>query len=132
MTLLEEHRQSQVFLAPPQIYELSRLLHFPAIDQLQSFIQTRQSGGLERWMPVMTKCSDGTMFILPGDERYPVDPEMIAKQPVNNLDCSIVDQEPVKGKNLVELRDKHFQAVCTVETSFAHVHPISYPDKFVS
>lgn len=132
LSILEEHHKDQVFVAPPQVWEMSRMLHFSHLDQLQHFALSRQRQGLERWMPVVTALNDGTLFFLPGDERYPEAPEMIANEPIPSLDSTVDEQEAVSCKNLTVMRDGHFESVCTVEPICGHKQPIRFSGTFTA
>ncbi|KAH9515499.1 Nucleoside diphosphate-linked moiety X motif 19, mitochondrial [Bulinus truncatus] len=62
-----------VSLAPPQLYELSRLIHFTNIYDLLSLSWKHSSYRSEQWMPVIFQCQDSLLFVLPGDDMYPSD-----------------------------------------------------------
>lgn len=68
---ISEHVQGNIWLAPPQIYELCRLAHFETSKDIKSFASTRQLSGICRWLPV-GKTSKGLMMtVLPGDALHP-------------------------------------------------------------
>lgn len=70
---------------------------------------------------------DGTLFFLPGDERYPETPEMIANEPIISLESTLKEQEAsVKCQNLTIMRDGHFESVSTVVHSCGHKAPIRF------
>lgn len=52
MEMLEEHAQERLFLAPPQVYELSRIHHLPSFGAVRDFASQRQILGTERWLVV--------------------------------------------------------------------------------
>jgi nucleoside diphosphate-linked moiety X motif protein 19 len=56
-----------MWLAPPQVYEMSRLCHFQRLKELKQFAAERELKGSERWMPVRIKCQDGIIALLPGE-----------------------------------------------------------------
>lgn len=56
LEMLEEHVQERIFLAPPQVYELSRIHKLENFDQVRKFAEERQVcrvivGG--RWLTAM-------------------------------------------------------------------------------
>ncbi|XP_034044220.1 nucleoside diphosphate-linked moiety X motif 19 [Thalassophryne amazonica] len=68
--ILHRFRAQELWIAPPQFYELSRLCHFPLLKDLHSFSGQRATEGCERWHPVIVK--DTHVFsLLPGDKHYP-------------------------------------------------------------
>ncbi|KAH7636412.1 hypothetical protein HUG17_10382 [Dermatophagoides farinae] len=127
--ILEEHRLEQAFLAPPQVYELSRLLRFPMMDQLYRFMRSRQTLGCQRWLPVFFTYNDGALSLLPGDEQYPVVPALVSNgKQVPEIDGSIHDaNREAKSKNRMELMGIKCRTICTIEPGCGHVPPITYP-----
>ncbi|KAL9692079.1 hypothetical protein quinque_015977 [Culex quinquefasciatus] len=69
--LLQAHREEKLWLAPPQYYELNRLVHMPDIDQVVQFARERSARGSTLICPVQYKCSDAAIFVFPGDDLYP-------------------------------------------------------------
>lgn len=53
-------------MAPPQFYELSRLINFKDVDVLHKFAAERSVHGLEEYLPHLIKTDDGLYSILPG------------------------------------------------------------------
>ncbi|ELT87307.1 hypothetical protein CAPTEDRAFT_220053 [Capitella teleta] len=68
--------RGKTWLAPPQVYEVSRLCNFRDLKMLKQFAKQRESEGIERWMPVRVKCRDGIVALLPGDVMYPEFPQL--------------------------------------------------------
>lgn len=56
----------KVVVAPPQMYELGRLLNFSNMEELKEYVRMRHTLGTERLFPVHIKCSDGALRVLPG------------------------------------------------------------------
>jgi nucleoside diphosphate-linked moiety X motif protein 19 len=73
--LLAQYQAGNASMVGPQLLELSKLCNFTRIDNLAQFSLTRESRGLERWLPVPVFASDGMMTVLPGDDLYPSDPD---------------------------------------------------------
>ena len=63
--VLDQNKQEQLWLAPPQVYELSRLKNFPKYDDLKQFSETRSKLGLITWMPYIIPVADGAVSIYP-------------------------------------------------------------------
>uniref|UniRef100_A0A182NAU4 Nudix hydrolase domain-containing protein n=1 Tax=Anopheles dirus TaxID=7168 RepID=A0A182NAU4_9DIPT len=75
--LLSAHSEGELWLAPPQAYELQRLSHVHDIDALVAFARTRRDKGTTPFCPVGYNASDGYFGVLPGDELYPDDFDFI-------------------------------------------------------
>ena len=72
--LLHQFYQSRLWLAPPQVYELGKLLAFPRQRQVETYSREREGAGLTTWLPVRVECTDGVLSLLPGDVLYPGQP----------------------------------------------------------
>lgn len=64
--LINRFKNGELWLAPPQIYELCRLYNFLHFDQLHQFAKERDEKSCERWMPVRINCDDIIIATLPG------------------------------------------------------------------
>ena len=64
--LLIAAKEGTVVKAPPQLYELRRLLNFNTISTLREYADIRDKCGTERIFPVHIKCSDGYLRVFPG------------------------------------------------------------------
>jgi nucleoside diphosphate-linked moiety X motif protein 19 len=87
---LVQNREEKFWLAPPQFYELSRLLNFTKFDELKRFAATRSLLGTRTWMPYMIDLKDGGISIYPQDDLYPAEPDYFGKD---------LEQVPVKKIN---------------------------------
>lgn len=131
VSILEEHRKELVFLAPPQVYELSRMLNYKELERFHRYIKARQVLGTDRWLPVMLTYDDGSISVLPGDERYPTEPELVCKSPYLELSGSVDDiNRESKHKNRIDLRGIQSRALCTIEPGCGHLPPITYEENF--
>ena len=57
---------SKLWLAPPQFYELSRLIQYDKFDDIENFSRTRRECSVDRWLPVRINTEDGVLSVLPG------------------------------------------------------------------
>ncbi|XP_071453262.1 acyl-coenzyme A diphosphatase NUDT19-like [Hetaerina americana] len=72
--LLDEYRSQGIWLPPPQCYELARIAkNFHQINQFLDY--SKYWCGCPRWMPVGIKAADGWVYVLPGDDMYPAEPD---------------------------------------------------------
>ena len=72
---LQQYYDRQLWLAPPQVYELSKMLTMTSAADLKSQARLRQCHGLSTWLPVRVECEDGLLSLLPGDHMYPDNPD---------------------------------------------------------
>ena len=121
--MLEEHIQKRAVLAPPQVYELSRICNFNSLNQLRNFANKREKEGIERWCAAITGLMDGAMLALPGDECYDKSPE------VNSRYLPTLDEMRIRSTRLnrIELRAPTMIAVTNVKLTHGHQAPIAYP-----
>ncbi|XP_016368910.1 nucleoside diphosphate-linked moiety X motif 19-like [Sinocyclocheilus rhinocerous] len=74
--VLHSYKSKEIWIAPPQFYELGRMRRFPALRDLHHFAWQRSLDGCEQWLPILLVAPDCFASILPGDGLYPekVDP----------------------------------------------------------
>lgn len=121
--MLEEHNQKRAVLAPPQVYELSRISNINSIAQLKEFATRREKEGVDRWCAKITGLKDGALLTLPGDEFYDKPPE------VNSKYLPSLDEMRLRSKRLnrIELRAPTMIAVSNLKLDYGHLTPIAYP-----
>ncbi|KAG8185727.1 hypothetical protein JTE90_000715 [Oedothorax gibbosus] len=129
--MLEEHSTNSVFLAPPQVYELSRLIHFNSFQALRTFARDRGDKGVERWLPVIITCSDGAISLLPGDEMYPRKPDYLGKSPGPDYSVGVDEMRSRQsGLHRMEVRGPICTAFCSISPPCGHLQPLTYqPDR---
>ena len=66
-TILAESLAEKLWLAPPQVYELTRMAQFESAGSLEAVCKMRKEQGCETWLPLFYKCNDGTLSCLPGN-----------------------------------------------------------------
>lgn len=121
LEMLEEHNAKRASLAPPQVYELSRICNFNSLKLLKEFSRKREQFGVERWCATINGLKDGAMLSLPGDEHYEnsVNPKYLPSlDEIRATSTSI---------NRIELRAPIMRAVCNINLSYGHSSPITYP-----
>lgn len=126
--MLDEHVQERVFLAPPQVYELSRIANLHNFDAVKTFAESRQKLGTERWLPVIATYTDGALSVLPGDDGYPENPDIIGRKPVPDFPQSLAEMR-AKSRlfNRIELRGPRCTSFCNQQLPCGHLSPITYP-----
>lgn len=128
LEMLEEHIQSRIFLAPPQVYELSRIHKLENFDQVKKFAEERQVEGTERWLPVISTYKDGALSLLPGDDMYPETPDIIGRKPVPDYPQTLMEMRArSKVFNRIELCGPTCMSFCNTQLANGHLSPITYP-----
>ena len=89
LAILEEYSAGSVFLAPPQVYEMSRLATMNSFNNLSKLARERESLGVERWMPVVGAANDGVVALLPG--RFLIDLGCTLLNGIKNHESSIIE-----------------------------------------
>jgi nucleoside diphosphate-linked moiety X motif protein 19 len=73
--MLNDHWSGKLVLAPPQVYELTRMTSESEMSFLRLYCERVRGLGVNTWMPVQYPCTDGVITVLPGDELYPEEPD---------------------------------------------------------
>nr|XP_002741260.2 PREDICTED: nucleoside diphosphate-linked moiety X motif 19, mitochondrial-like [Saccoglossus kowalevskii] len=119
-------KQESILLAPPQSYELSRLCNYSNIKDLHEFTVNRSDKGCEFLFPVRVNAADGIISLIPGDDMYPKQPDLVGEREIIEIEQSVVEnRQSTKNLNRVELlgvfnHDFH----CNVSPAYGHVKPI--------
>jgi len=130
-SILDQFYKKELWLAPPQVYELSRLLNFCDMKELQEFSVRRQKEGCENWLPVRLQCEDGLLSLLPGDDLYPAQPDYYGNPDNKKLQAyegTIQDSmTQCKHLNRLTFKDK-YQCIPKVNITPSHKHvvPLEY------
>ena len=76
-SILHDHINGKLWLAPPQFWEISRIANLSSFDNLKDFSMKREMKGCETWLPILKFCTDGHYSIYPGDDLYPEEPDYV-------------------------------------------------------
>ncbi|XP_029946327.1 acyl-coenzyme A diphosphatase NUDT19 [Salarias fasciatus] len=68
--VLQSYQAQELWIAPPQFYELSRLCRFPSLSDLHDFSCRRGTEGCELWLPILLLQDNHSISLLPGDQLY--------------------------------------------------------------
>lgn len=121
---LKAYFNKEIWLPPPQIYELSRLLNFNDLEQVKEFAQKRSAEGSIVTLPVLFKVKNGQVNVLPGDDMYPEDPN--ASDSLIKVDKDVKEfREGVKNLHRIEFYNQHYAVVRQNFTpKCGHVKPV--------
>ncbi|KAJ7311920.1 hypothetical protein JRQ81_006240 [Phrynocephalus forsythii] len=129
---IELFKSQDIWIAPPQFYELCRLYNFSSLHDLHRFGSERAVEGCERWMPVILVASDGHIQLLPGDELYPDDPDLTGeRKPILTSNKKIEDlMKEARKLHRIVARDLHNVTVCVnIQPKYKHVNPLVVDSK---
>ncbi|XP_006867370.1 PREDICTED: nucleoside diphosphate-linked moiety X motif 19, mitochondrial [Chrysochloris asiatica] len=116
----------EIWLAPPQFYEIRRLENFASLSDLYQFCLDRGLEGRERWLPISLLAADGALQLLPGDELYLEDSDYLEKPLSTEKKIEEIMKEG-KTFHRVVLHDRHLYSVhVTVQPKSKHVYPKTY------
>lgn len=122
----ESFMSKEIWLAPPQFYEIRRFGNFASLSALHRFCLDRGVEGAEKWLPIIYLTADGVVHLLPGDELYLKDSDFLE----NYLSTEKKIEEIMKeGKTFhrIVLRDSYVYDIhVTIESKNKHVYPKSY------
>uniref|UniRef100_A0A1B6M0F1 Nudix hydrolase domain-containing protein n=1 Tax=Graphocephala atropunctata TaxID=36148 RepID=A0A1B6M0F1_9HEMI len=79
--LLDLSDKGEIWLKPPQWYEIKELLHVKELGNLHKHSYQRSNSCL-RWMPVRIIALDGEISLLPGDNMYPNEIHLFKSSPI--------------------------------------------------
>ncbi|XP_075966328.1 acyl-coenzyme A diphosphatase NUDT19 [Anarhichas minor] len=72
--VLQSYQAQELWIAPPQVYELRRMCRVPLLNDLHSFSSQRATEGCEQLLPVISLKDEHYTALLPGDRCYPMAP----------------------------------------------------------
>ena len=125
--VMQLHAAANSFLAPPQVYELSRLANYKKYENIKAFADNRERFGVDRWCAKITGLKDGAILALPGDDFY----ETVITSQGTQLPSLVENRAKCKVINRLELRAPVFTAVCeNITLPNGHLCPVntSQPD----
>ncbi|XP_046336974.1 acyl-coenzyme A diphosphatase NUDT19-like [Haliotis rufescens] len=129
LNILMEFEGGWAGIAPPQMYELARLLNMSSLEELHHFSWARSNNRIERWLPVRFECADSVLYLMPGDDLYPKVLDVYGEGEILN---SSLTQEELKRKHprhhrthyLVDSEGKRKGRItCNIEMAAEHVAP---------
>jgi len=133
---LDQHLRGELWLAPPQFYEFSRLATFHSTSSLKSFFEKRVlNHGIATWFPVTVSCSDGMIALYPGDIAYPENPDIHGiKDGPKTIDAKTLTMEQYsnqfssQSKNRMEIYGPNSKSKCRIISNITdpsgHVIPL--------
>lgn len=123
MEYIESYRNDEVWMQPPQIYELSRLAGVSEIENVQKFASERNFKGSTLFLPVKHKCKNGLVGVLPGDDEYPENPNEPRK--IIEINANVDEFcSNVKRCHRIITQTKETRAILNFEPFDGHLKPM--------
>jgi len=118
--LLRLNQAQQIWLPPPQVYEISRLMRFYMLEDLAEFAADREPKGCECFSSVRFCTSEGLIFPLPGDELYTAsaDDNRFAALPFSQTRCDKMHRLEIYSNGLCRV------VVNNVKPRHGHILPV--------
>ncbi|XP_008054829.1 nucleoside diphosphate-linked moiety X motif 19 [Carlito syrichta] len=122
----ESFFSKDIWLAPPQFYEIRRLENFASLSDLHKFCLDRVLEGVERWLPITLVTADGMLQLLPGDDLYLEDSNYLENFMSTEKKIEEIMKEGKKFHRVV-IRNRHLYDIhVTVQSKYKHVYPKNY------
>ncbi|TKC45258.1 hypothetical protein EI555_008755, partial [Monodon monoceros] len=122
----ESFISKEIWLAPPQFYEIRRLEQFASLSDLHKFCLDRELEGVERWLPITLLTADGTIQLLPGDEMYLEDSNYLENLMSTEKKNEEIMKEGTKFHRIVMYNRHDYNIHVTVQSKYKHVYPKNY------
>ncbi|XP_045652113.1 acyl-coenzyme A diphosphatase NUDT19 [Ursus americanus] len=122
----ESFISKEIWLAPPQFYEIRRLGDFSSLFDLHKFCLDGASEGMERMLPITFVTADAMLQLLPGDELYLEDSEFLETVMSSGKKTEEIMKEGKTFHRLV-LHSRHvYNLHVTIQSKYKHVYPKTY------
>ncbi|XP_062032426.1 acyl-coenzyme A diphosphatase NUDT19 [Lepus europaeus] len=116
----------EIWLPPPQFYEIRRLENFASLSDLHIFCLDRALEGVERWLPISLLTADGVVQLLPGDELYLKDSDFLEKVLSTEKSIEEVMREGKKFHRIVIHSRHQYSLHVTIQPQYKHIYPKNY------
>ncbi|XP_012588626.1 PREDICTED: nucleoside diphosphate-linked moiety X motif 19, mitochondrial [Condylura cristata] len=116
----------EIWLAPPQFYEMRRLENFVSLSDLHKFCLDRSLEGVQRLLPITLLTADGMVQLLPGDELYLEDSKFLEELISTEKKNEEIMKEGKKFHRVV-IYNRHLYGIyVTLQSKYKHVYPENY------
>ncbi|CAH7358755.1 acyl-coenzyme A diphosphatase NUDT19 [Phodopus roborovskii] len=117
----------EIWLAPPQFYEIRRLETFASLSALYRFSSDCPLEITEKWLPIILLTADGTISLLPGDELYRKDSHFLE----NPMSTDKKTEEILKEGKVVNRMVIHGFLLYEIYVSLLSNNKRVYPKSYV-
>ncbi|KAI5619785.1 nucleoside diphosphate-linked moiety X motif 19 [Silurus asotus] len=119
--ILHSYRERDLWIAPPQFYDIGRMLNFSSLSDLHDFARRRSTEGCERCLPVIIRTSDCHISLLPGDSLYPEEPDRSV-----STEKSLEEVQDSHDLHRIVMRDPYESSVyINITPKYKHLPPLT-------
>ncbi|XP_045910907.1 nucleoside diphosphate-linked moiety X motif 19 [Micropterus dolomieu] len=119
--VLQSYQERKLWIASPQLYELSRMCRFPLLNDLHNFSSQRATEGCEQWLPVVVLKDEHYISLLPGDKLYPSG----EAEGDSSTDTQLEDPQDDSGLNRIVISDPYTATLqVTITPKYNHLLPV--------
>ncbi|KAM8963108.1 acyl-coenzyme A diphosphatase NUDT19 [Lycaon pictus] len=122
----ESFMKKEIWLVPPQFYEIRRLANFTSLADLHKFCLDGTSEGIEKWMPITFLTANAMVQLLPGDELYSEDSEYLENVMSSGKKIEDIMKESKTLHRLVLYSHHVFDIHVTIQSKHKHIYPKTY------
>ncbi|XP_073715159.1 acyl-coenzyme A diphosphatase NUDT19 [Misgurnus anguillicaudatus] len=125
--VLNRYKSKEIWIAPPQLYDLGRMCRFPALKDLHRFASQRSLEGCEQWLPIHLKFDNFQISVLPGDDLYPEEVDLYGKcDGVLRIEKSLEDfQKESSNLHRIIFQDPYTVSVhMNISPKYNHMAPL--------
>lgn len=125
--ILQSYQARQLWIAPPQFYELSRMCRFPLLNDLHHFAHQRATEGCDQWLPVVILQDQHHISLLPGDKLYSRESSKQAGGD-QTKDSQLKDATDDSDLHRIVISDPYTTTLqITVKPKYNHLLPVMQP-----
>lgn len=120
--VLHRYKSREMWIAPPQLYDLGRMCRFPALNDLHRFASQRSLEGCEQWLPIYLMCDNFNISILPGDDLYPEN--VITGTLITDMSLEELQRDSSNLHRIISLDPYTASVHMNISTKYNHVPPL--------
>ncbi|XP_072236411.1 acyl-coenzyme A diphosphatase NUDT19 [Leuresthes tenuis] len=125
--VLRSYQGRELWIAPPQFYELSRMCRLTSLTDLHGFAHQRAAEGCEQWLPVVVSTDEHYTTLLPGDTFYPPDTSEQAEADTTT-DAQLKEPQDGSALHRIVMSDPFTITVqITITPKYNHLLPVVEP-----
>ncbi|XP_039990795.1 nucleoside diphosphate-linked moiety X motif 19 [Xiphias gladius] len=125
--ILQSYQAQELWIAPPQFYELSRMCRLPSLNDLHDFARWRATEGCERWLPVYFLKEEHYIVLLPGDKLYQSNTSGKTQVDTSTDPQPEDPQGDTALHRMVILNPYSAKLQITITPKYNHLHPVVEP-----
>ncbi|KAL1769239.1 nucleoside diphosphate-linked moiety X motif 19 [Sigmodon hispidus] len=122
----ERFLAKEIWLAPPQFYEMRRLETFASLSALYRFSSDHPLEITQKWLPIVLSTANGFVSLLPGDELYVKDSDFLTKPMSTDKKTEEIVKEGKVVNRIVVYNSHLYEIYVSLLSKDGHVYPKNY------